>query len=584
MALDTSYQNVAQLIQSKVRKEVNVTSNALEKFFRVGTHKGIGDAVPIQGPIDAGAPSFTENLQRIQVTDSQGDPVATDFIIRPEQSAYKDRNSSSPAEDNLIDTQWRVRRSRNMAKEFTVKATRAEAQTLGRSNDALIEMKSKQISTEYHRQMLWMMILGLDSWYTESPGIRGIPSANANVIVPFAPSYRHICIDGSPSMAADNAIDVPFTHVGLDWINAEMDSVREAGYLEYLDRNQAWGSSGGFDTSNKSSVNPNVGNRAITEVSPSRTASNTGVPIGLAETETPARLVIMTHSGFAAWRETNANVLGGSDIFNSPSKFLSHGRLYRYGDFGFLTVPDYMIDPVPNVVRSGGRQQLDYHDFRPDNNGISDRSNTSGANYVTTKAISDGARNQRAFNAVFGMFVWNDRNTNGTFRGLNNAASAEQTKGANSRDVTYKYYQSSDKLGSAVPFSDVLTFPGVGSWANATAPILDAVKRAGGTVPTSGNNARRFFSGKKLLENSYNNYCLPGPDMFMAYVVDIRAMHYSFPKELNVRMATQKDKDHTFEHIFYMNYNLGACRLYDPLVRTVHFTRPGVKGGFYKTT
>lgn len=600
---DLSYENVARTIEDKVKKEVTQSVNVLKQYFTIGKYRGGKDMTTIRGPLERTRDpewhrSGDEHTSNLGKTNERDGTLAAD------------RNKDT-TDTPLSDVSYRRRMGNRQVDRLRTYTTRAEAQVQGRAQDKLIKDKTQIITEDYHWTMLLMMIRGLDGGHYENPIVAGLGSGGnaTGRYVPFPESYRHMVVGGG-SAAEDptetttfssrdhtnkgatltGQFTAPFTLNGLDSLLAEISNATQTpGMAGELAQSE-------FPANPDPAVDGTYARGGRQDI------------LGLSK---PKHLVIMGHDGFAAWKSANRTVAGQSEWFNKGVTLLSWAKTYRYGDTAFITVPDVMIPSTPVRDRSGGTNASMYADDDGSTRARVARDHTMG---FTARTFQGSPRTLASFIATMedDSSTVNDRVTAarriGIFPDVQTNAGAERNYIRQDLDVIMRNFWRGDSFDDAfaysassseqgldpttrfrgegnILFSRLLSFPSPSHWGAYTNGLVNGVKRRGnGNYIITNSPATSSVTASTTPENNYYNYSAPLADMHMAYIVDTRAMEYKIPEALNLKLDSVKDKDTSFEWLHYAEYHLSSKRLYDPLVRTVHFTGQGQFGGFYKET
>ena len=577
MAVNLTFENTVRLAEEEARKEITVSKNVLTKFWGVEPFSGGVDTALLLGPIE------TEEI----VTGSLGSGGS-----RTTNTNYGGRNEEYPdTATNISPAQpiWRRRSSADsrQGRRVLVDVPRAEMQVTGMDREKFIEMYKARMVDAYNYDMLQMMIEGFSLPMRENPNIAGYGGGGAKGFeVKFRDSYRHL-VQGDFTEVTGNKktekFEAPLTMDGLDYIDSEMANCRDAGFFNPPGGAETGGAldlTGQSDTAVYSSDNPRLG-----DVDARAT-----------------RVVVMGHTDFAVFKETNREILSRSEMFYDVKKFLGHAYMRQYGNYVFVSVPDVMVgtdqthtfpDPVtwkyadnpvfsavargqqqfaaPVVIQSGGNNFFRIRATRPGPDGVG----------VPKTGV----------NKTYGIVV-DLAQRGGTVRIHEPVAGSDPTAGkivdqlvlsslvwplvsrflSNNRLFTVEKIAATWPVGSAgLKVNDDFR----DNNANARSNQQTYNKRTAEADLnylvniSTGNQAQQRFASSDGLR--------------LAYMVDKRAMRYGFPREMDVRFKTVQNFQNSFETRMFSEYYVDSIRMYDPLVRQIFFTRSGAKVGDYRT-
>ncbi len=573
---DLTFENAVRTAQTKAQKEITVSTNTLEKFWKPEPFSGGTDMKSMLGPIS----SKEVPLGRLGTGSS-----------RTTGENYAGRNRPTPDTDEPV---WRRRSSQSarQGREVGITCDRTQAQLTGISFEKLVDILKDRMVDAYNYDMLAMMINGFTMPMRENPVMGGLGSGGGSgdegkgFEVKFLDSFRHMMV--GKFTAAQNkkgTYEAPFTIDGLDYIDSEMANCRDAGYLNPADRSQ-------------SPIDLETGNPSDTHV---YDGSNPRLGDAAAEAE---RIVVMGHTAFARFKEENRDVLSRSELFHDRKNFLGHAYVRRYDKYMFVSVPDalasnrfgtsfpdpltwqHAANPVMSAVpRSGAeRGRIDF---------VQKASNTSGRKRFRVRALVPGGEGvgltgTGGSSSTWRVSVVSDSSSAAvtvrkgntvvddfTFTSL--AFNLAQSTGQvvfRGKTVEIVRIQAGDLYPENMNFQDPNTVDTVKDKAKDFRS--DTTKNA-----SAGAQNYNGVSGNALLHT--NERFADASNLSMAYIVDRRAMHYGLPKEMNVKFKIAEDFQNSHNYRLYSEIYLDTLRLYDPLVRQVFFTRSGDKIGTYTT-
>ena len=587
MATNITFENTVRLAEKEARKEITVSKNVLTKFWGVEPFSGGVDTALLLGPIE------TEEILLESLGPSGSRTTNTNYGGRNEE--YPDTSTNiSPAQPI-----WRRRSSADsrQGRRVLVDIPRSEMQITGMDREKFIEMYKARMVDAYNYDMLQMMIAGFSQPMRENPNIAGYGGGGAKGYeVKFRDSYRHL-VEGSFDMAMGSGVnkkgkyEAPLTVDGLDYIDSEMANCRDAGFFNPPGGSQEGVSldrTGQSDTAVYSADNPRLG-----DVDAQAT-----------------RVVVMGHTDFSVFKETNREILSRSEMFHDVKKFLGHAYMRQYGNYVFVSVPDVMVqtdqtftfpDPTTwkfannpvfsavarglhnvrgtKTVQIGGSNAFTMTANEPGPAGVGVRTvggksktanilvrfTASGGTIFVRAPVADGGDPEDG--ELLDLFSVNSAIWNALGTGSKLIGAFRRFTGRLERAT----YPGAATLVAANNVSDFRT--------DTSKPATDAAQTYNAVA--SGNSVN--FLVNLATGSAAAQRWASSDGLRLAYMVDKRAMRYGFPKEMDVRFKTAENFENSFETRMFSEYYVDAIRMYDPLVRQIFFTRTGAKVGDYKT-